>query len=167
MTIVLQRHTAHGSRARSQRHRRRTGPLAQFRLYPEARRGLYITVMVWPSLRALRRATRRLGDSQWRTTAGYCYSYDRFRIRPRRKPRRLLDFATVHLARERLTMRVVSHELMHATLAWARRVGFNLAGLAGLPDDAHASDDEERICTVHGELCREFMVKANRAGLYR
>ena len=71
-------------------------------------------------------------------------------------------------------MRIVTHELLHAAVAWARRIGFRFVALGGVgaefgsEGDGYAvSDDEERLCRVYGDLCREFMVKAERAGLYR
>lgn len=61
-------------------------------------------------------------------------------------------------------MRVVTHELFHATLAWARRIGFDFARLNA---EDSINGDEERLTYAHGHLCADFMVRANNAGLYR
>jgi hypothetical protein len=60
-------------------------------------------------------------------------------------------------------MEVVTHELFHATMAWARRVGLDLTRLA---DDDYVNQEEERVSYVHGRLCRDFMVRAEAAGIY-
>jgi hypothetical protein len=75
----------------------------------------------------------------------------------------LPEFAEVNLYRDRLTMEIVTHELFHATMAWARRVRFPVARLVAA--DA-VNDDEERLTYVHSTLCRRFMVRATAAGLY-
>jgi hypothetical protein len=70
-------------------------------------------------------------------------------------------FAVVNLWRGRLTMRVVTHELFHATMAWAHRVGFDLAKLT---ETADITQHEERITHAHCHLCSEFMRKASAPG---
>lgn len=58
-------------------------------------------------------------------------------------------------------MQCVTHELFHATMAWAHRVGYDFAPLMATADvTAH----EERITYVNCELNRQFMVKASRPG---
>ncbi len=72
--------------------------------------------------------------------------------------------ADVHFVRRRLGMEVTTHELFHATMAWARRVRFPFARLGA--DDA-VNADEERLTYVHGWLCRQFAVRAWDAGIYK
>lgn len=143
--------------------------IARFRLYPEARRGLYVRVLVFATSAELRAACREWGDRRWRRTAGMCAAYDRFRIYGRsdpRKPRRLLEFATVFLSRDNLTMRIVSHELAHASVAWAKRVGLDFKKLVRTSAGVDASSEEERFVSVFGVLCSDFVERAHGFGLY-
>jgi hypothetical protein len=70
--------------------------------------------------------------------------------------------ADVHFFRSRIGMEVTTHELLHATIAWARRVNFPFSRL----NDDSVNDDEERFCHAHGKLCCQFIRKAYEAGLY-
>lgn len=81
-----------------------------------------------------------------------------------RRKRTLGIFADAHFHRDRLGTEVVTHELFHATMAWGRRVGFPFARLG---DDDAVNRDEEIITHVHGRLCRQFVARAEAAGLYK
>lgn len=144
--------------------------IARFRLYPESSRGLYVRVIVFHDRAALKRCFREIGFRGWRTTAGYCLSYDRFRVYGRgdsRRDRRLPDFASVYVSADAMTMRIVTHELTHAAVAWGRRVGFDFASLVDDPErQGSVSNGEERFVTVVGTLCSQFMTRANALGLY-
>jgi hypothetical protein len=127
------------------------------RLYPEPNSRLYVRVQVWPTKAAFLahvRATCRFARGNavtWRTQ-GTCGRV----ITPGSR-----CFAIVNLYRSQLSMRVVTHELFHATMAWAYRVGYDFAPLMATPNIiAH----EERITYVNCELNRQFMVKALRPG---
>lgn len=132
-----------------------------FRLYPHAKSGLYVMVNVWP--------TRKEMLAQWgegrgagRTCQGFCspiHVTDYSKGRARKQP----IVAEVHLWRDHLSMMVVTHELFHASLAWARRVGFDFGRL---DDEDSINRDEERLTYAHSNMCSDFMVRANRAKLY-
>lgn len=146
----------------------------KFRLYPEPRiagsgtratNRLYVLVKVWPTARAMRAYARRSGDadSAGRNVHGYCANYriiDYRKAKPRTKPM----FAEVNMYRGKLTMECIAHELLHATIQWARRVKFDFWRLDAT-DSVNA--DEERFVYAHGRLCRQFMSRAIDAGLYR
>lgn len=140
-------------------------PLVRFRLYPEARRGLYVAVNVWETAAAMRRYARRTGDqkSARRNCHGYCACYRIVRFRARGPQRTLPVCAEVNLYAGRLTMEVVTHELFHATVQWGRRIGFDFSRL-----DSHDSinEDEERLTYAHSTMCKAFMIRACDAGLY-
>lgn len=73
-------------------------------------------------------------------------------------------FAEVHLFRgDGLSMRIVTHELFHATMAYGRRIRFDFRRLDA---DDSVNDDEERLTYAHGDLCRQFMMRATDLGLY-
>ena len=136
-----------------------TKPIARFRLYPEAPRGLYVLVNVWPNKDALVENCLCAEKSDHEGCCTEVYVTDYGKARARTKP----ICAVVNLHRDLLTMGVVTHELFHATMAWGRRIGFNFSRLGA--DDA-VNDDEERLTYAHSELCRKFMVRAIGAGLY-
>lgn len=54
-----------------------------------------------------------------------------------------------------LGVSVTSHEITHAALNWARRIGLNL------------SQEEERFCSAVGELNRQFVNKCYDWNIYR
>lgn len=132
------------------------------RLYPERGSTLYARVQVWPTQAAMlahlndnprrQRFTRRCHGACGRV------QITSFRGgRARRRP----QFAEVNLYLGALGMGVVSHELFHATMAWAYRVGFDFGPIMR---DLNTPRREERITYAHSELCRQFMVKATRRG---
>lgn len=142
----------------------------RFRLYPEPARSLYAAVIVWPTKTAMRRAVsayaRQLGQSpaQHRNTGGYCAGF-KVRQYPKGKRMRTLPiFAEVHLfAGDGLAMRIITHELFHATAEFGRRIRFDFRRLDA---EDSVNDDEERLAYAHSELCRQFMIRANALGLY-
>lgn len=60
-------------------------------------------------------------------------------------------------------MEIVTHELFHATIAYGRRIGFAWTRFG---DSDAVNKDEERMTYAHGELCKQFVLRAIRAGLY-
>lgn len=135
------------------------------RLYPERGSSLYARVQVWPTKRAFLAHVNEIhrsinGRGFGRHCDGTCSRHEVWSFKTG-KARRHRCFAVVNMWRGRLTMRVVTHELFHATMAWGYRVKFPFAGLA---TDVGVTADEERITYVHGELCRQFMVRASAPG---
>lgn len=135
--------------------------VVRFRLYPESRRGLYVAVHVWPTAKAMR---RKYGGRREVRVDGYCSPYVRQRVDASGRWRTMPVVADVHFHRKRLSMEVVTHELFHATLAWARRVRFDFSRLSDGANPINA--DEERLTYAHGRLCRAFMNRANDFRLY-
>jgi hypothetical protein len=84
---------------------------------------------------------------------GYCHAYDHFYKSGRRAP----DFAEVHLAVKCLGVAVLSHELAHAALAWARRA--KITDLYGDHNKLAVGDAEERFCYVLGDLMAQVVTK--------
>lgn len=139
----------------------RTWPVV-FRLYPERGTSLYVRVLVWPTRHAMRMHHRREGRDGAIGAAATCTSgrVQRFR---RGRWRTLPMFAEVNLCRERMGTEIVTHEFLHAAIAWGRRVGFDFTRLDA---EDSVNDDEERLCYAHGWLCRTFVERAIAAGLY-
>jgi hypothetical protein len=84
---------------------------------------------------------------------GYCYAYDRFYKSGLRAP----DFAEVHPAAKFLGVAVLSHELAHAAIAWARRTKIN--HLNEDSENSAVGDAEERLCFVLGYLMGQVFQK--------
>lgn len=143
----------------------RMKPVVRFRLYPEASNGLYVLVNVWPTAAAMRRYAKTSGsqESAGRGVHGYCAGYRVVRVRPGRPHRTEPVVGEVNLHARRLGMEVVTHELFHATMQWARRIRFDFTQLGA--EDA-VNEDEERLTYAHGRLCRAFVTRATQAGLY-
>lgn len=133
-----------------------------FRIYPE-KGTRYALVTVWPTKRAMQNAMRRGGSRPGRHTQAFCTGVEVIQIRKGRPQRKLGIFAEVNFHRNRLGMEVITHELFHATIAYGRRIKFDWSRLG---DDDAVNKDEERLTYVHGVLCREFVVRAQAAGLY-
>jgi hypothetical protein len=73
----------------------------------------------------------------------------------------------VHLVRGYLTMRIVTHELLHALFVWARRKRFDFMQLSDIGSESSAvTDDEERITYAYSRLTNDFMARACTLGLY-
>ncbi len=136
------------------------------RIYPERNSSLFARVQVWPTKKAFlahinENCTFIGGRGAGRTCQGTCSREHRTLYRKNRPARRRPIFATVNLWRGKLTMSVVTHELFHATIAWAWRVQFPLRELT---DDENVTSTEERITYAHSEMCRQFMVRALQPG---
>jgi hypothetical protein len=135
-------------------------PVAVFRLYPEENSRLYCRVTVWPTLSAMRAAStwERLG----RSCRGFCSSVQRQRL-TRGRWRTDPIFAEVHLAKDWLQTRIITHEFLHATFAFGRRIRFDWQRLDA---DDSVNAQEERLCYAHGELVSQFVDRAYKARLY-
>lgn len=124
---------------------RERSPL-RIRVYVEETPSLYARVLVWPTREAMYeyRPLRRdhLGSST-PMIGGRC-------------------FAEVCLFRDALGSRVLSHEMFHATLAWARRRGVQLDG----PAEDGVSEDEKRVAHAHSDMMRQLVDRLYAAGLY-
>jgi hypothetical protein len=134
------------------------------RLYPERRRGLYVLIQVWPTKRDLVRYSRESNHRIGRDGIALCNQLTIINYGRARRPRMLPIFAEVNFWRKRIGMEVITHELFHATLAWARRIKFPW-------DRLHAEDsvnaEEERLTHVHGRLCSQLVSRFIAVGVYR
>lgn len=136
----------------------------KFRLYPEKQSRLHALVYVWPTRKEMLEAWRaRNYRRAGRTCQGFCSPVEVWDFRKGTGRKQPL-FAEVHVWRGKLTMAVVTHEMFHAAIAWARRVRFNFSRLHA---EDSINDDEERLTYAHSNLCRDFMIRATDAGLYQ
>lgn len=137
-----------------------------FRLYPESKRsGLYVRALVFPT----RRLAAIYSDSfkEDPEQIAVCISYKTVKFYKHGGSRVRPIVADVIFHRERMGMEVITHELFHATMAWARRVRFPFGMLNDGSFDRFAMEHEEILALTHGRFCRDFNRRAQHAGLYR
>lgn len=141
----------------------------RFRLYPQLRSSLYLVVQVWPSLTSMRQYldATYLGSKPHRRTLGMCSSFKIIAYPKGKRSRTKGIFAEVNLASANLTMRIITHEMLHATMAYARRVGLNV-GTCGNENDltTAVTEVEEKLAYVHGTLCSDFVARASDLGFF-
>lgn len=150
------------TRRRRRAHRAAPVPLLRFRLYPEHGRSLFCTVNVWATRADYVAHMLAVGARAPHRDGASVSSFTRQRFNGTRW-RTLPEFAEMNLMRARLGTEVITHEMLHVAIAYGRRVRFDFRRLDA-SDSVNA--DEERLCYVHGRLCREFVNRAHDAGLY-
>lgn len=122
--------------------------MQKFRIYYNGRSGLYFLAVIHDTHAALLKA----GDYEREPgTQGFFSPYQVQRME-RGVWRTLPIVGELHLHRERLTWETISHECVHAALAWARRKRFDFARL-GAPDSINA--DEEKFTYVCSYIIAE------------
>lgn len=129
-----------------------------FRLYPkpdsdDRKSSLYVRTVVWPTRRAMIDRAKREDWPGARDLWGFCLAYEP-------KDGEGAAVAEVHLCVPHLTPDVVTHEMLHATFAWARRVRveWDRVGQVGGESEWFVRD-EERICYAHGSLVQQFTAR--------
>lgn len=132
----------------------------RIRLFPEPASSLHVTVRVSATVKAMRRDARACGatlgsrERVW----GLSHNFTRIRILPCGRQRKRPQFGNVFLSATGLTPEIVTHELAHATFAWAARVGIHV-------DEVHPFTDEERWCYAHGRMVADLTRRLERVGL--
>lgn len=123
-------------------------PLAVFDVRPEPRKRRYFRVLVWGTLKELRAYT---GVKAYAVTTYYTLTppgADKYRS------------AEISFAQRYLTHGLLTHEGLHAILAWAHAVGIDLTKsfLEGI--EAH----EERVCDAIGRTLGEIIERLTKEG---
>lgn len=77
----------------------------------------------------------------------------------------LRTIGEIHFYRRQIGAYVVSHELLHAALGWARKIKLDFNPIM-LRDGGFAHPNEEALCEVHGRLMQQFVKKCVELGLY-
>lgn len=133
---------------------------------------LYVRMVVWPNVGAMRRQARRRGHGDMHDALAYCHEWQRWYPcggRLRRDPK----VAEVHLAETRLDVAILSHELLHAAAAWIRREGRDFADMNADGADVHRPADrpeaitEERLAHVHTFLIDQAIAELRRWNLVK
>ncbi len=143
-------------------------PITSFRIYPE-RRGLHFLVYVWPTKSAMLAHFRREHLHADRRTVAQCSTYRRLKVdaagRMRTSPR--MGEISFHLGR--VTAEVLSHEVAHAALGWARRIGIRLSDAegSGRTSQGLVSDAEERYCYGLGRMIEQVNHQFHRRGVWK
>lgn len=73
-------------------------------------------------------------------------------------------FGRINLHRQKLTTEIACHEIAHAGIAWARRVGIEPLAC----DEGHMDEpeDNERFCYAMGRMMAQFSNHAYRLKLW-
>lgn len=147
------------------RRRRESPGFVTFRVYARrSRRGLYVTVRVFGTqrelVRTIRAENRRFGKDEV-TESDVQGLMQTHRVWSGRRRRLLPGIGVVNLHRARLGIVVVTHEFGHAMFEWAnrQRLWKHLASGNTMPV-------EERILHAQSEMIRQYMVRAEKLGLY-
>jgi hypothetical protein len=147
-------------------------PDVRFRLYPEGR-WFYFAVNVWPDKPTMDDHFEHIGGVAYRASqrdaVANCQGADRYLVRPGRPLRKTGCCGEINFHRGRITTEIASHEIGHAALGWARRVG--LPGIKLSPkdwqgDEQRVTDDEERFCYALGRMVQQFADRAFRYKLW-
>jgi len=137
------------------------------RLYPEpGRRHLYVRAVVFHRRKDMLEFWR-LCDGKPMHARARCQEVDQYRFDKGKSRRKTGLIACVSLWRGEMGTATVTHEFTHATMAWARRRGLDVAsiddGKAGVIPQDHP---EERIAEALGHLTSQFVARASASGLY-
>jgi len=131
----------------------------RFRLYPE-NRSLYFHVYVWPDKRSMLKGIRAIRGSAYarkeKVAVAVCSSFN-----DRKDP----CCGEIFCYGNCLDIEIVSHETLHATLGWARRIGLPLKAAGS--DGPHVGGEEERFCYAHGQMVSQFVGHLKRRGVWR
>lgn len=142
-------------------------PIAIFRLRPDPGRTLYVRAQVWPS-KVLMHAYLRAVGLQPDDCLGRCTAVEVRHFNSDGTSRLAPMFAEVNLCIPHLGIGIVSHELLHATFAYARRCRLDGRTVfdRSLDTGGDCSPDEEWLCYAHGSLVSQFTRRAYEQGLY-
>lgn len=142
--------------------------ITTFRLYPVEGCTLYVRVHIHRTIKLMRAHSAALhvrgisSDKVGRGCGGFCANWQlwyKIGARWQRDP----CVAEVNMCLYYKGTNVAMHELFHATAAWGRRVGLKWRRL---DDDDAVNSSEEDLAYIHGELCRQFVNRAYKAGIY-
>lgn len=118
---------------------------------------------------AVRAENESLGLKHYRTRRliGECVGVSCYR--GHKQKRRLTGcFAWVRFPKKYLTMSTITHELFHATVRWAERVGLEAIptghqdGPTNMEPGNRVDNIEERCASIHDYLCRAVVVQLNK-----
>jgi hypothetical protein len=128
------------------------GQVAAFRVFPESRSGLFYRVRLFDSERALGQYLR--SDDIDRSAAygarALCSRWTRTRTTANGRTRTMPDMGEILFVVRSLDAEVVSHEVGHAAIGWAQRIGIRPFGTG--TDCQYAGPDEERYCYALGRM---------------
>jgi hypothetical protein len=137
-----------------------------FRVCPARRGRLFFDVRIYPDEQRMRRALRRqdrwLGTRRdWSRSEAVCTSFEtqiQLRGRWTRTPR----LGVLFFHRRSLGAGLVAHEMTHAAVVWARRVGVSGRRVWHQRGDWEGGANE-RFADAVGNLCAHFWVAFYRA----
>ena len=130
--------------------------LATFDVRPEPRKRRFFRVMVWPTLRDLRKYVNSP------ITAGAHAA-----TLTHTKPLVGNKYLSVEIlfAERHLTHDLITHECLHAVLGWAHLLGIDVsASVAAGLEGNFTNPDEERVCYAIGRTHQRIMAQLKSEG---
>jgi hypothetical protein len=131
---------------------RPSGQVACFRIYPESPRGLFYTVKLFATELAMREYL--IADDIDRSAAygarALCSRWTRTRTTGTGRTRTLPEMGEILFVAPLIDHEVISHEVAHAAIGWAQRIG--IRPFATGTDCQYAGPDEERYCYALGRM---------------
>ncbi|MCE5247908.1 hypothetical protein LLG88_13425 [bacterium] len=139
----------------------------KFRVYPSSASGLFAKVYVFDTFRAMRDAIRHIDQAlpagrRWRTVDRRRLGGQVTRVTHADADGRILsgEFALIYLARPGLRMGIITHESVHAGLAWMLRRGVKM-----LPLTDDGKPHEEQLASVVDSIARQIVTRCDAEGL--
>lgn len=142
--------------------------MKRFRVYPKAGSSLYVRVVLFPSAKAMLEAISEErfapapSDAKDARPAATTREWSVWRVRADGTSKRHPCVAEIRLRTDRLGSSIISHEALHATFAWARRIGFDFGRLMIDPVNA----DEEALSYIHSNLVSGIVDRLYAIGAY-
>lgn len=129
--------------------------MKKFRIYPTVGHSLFCEVIVWPTRKAfVDHLSRRTG-----LTKKYVNSKGAVFLGIKGDGRK---FGEIHHVESGLDIEYATHEIAHAALFWANRVGMLIKHTHNL----EASSSEERFAIAVGIMSNQFVRGCNRHGIW-
>lgn len=141
-------------------------PALRFTVRPFTKRKEYVVVLVWRSKADMLAHAKANHHSATDTTGAYCHTYDRWWFKNGERDRLMGDFAEVNFHLGQVTTETVTHELFHATIGLAYRLGILPKLMSHGTEDGLCGDAEEDCAYAHGRMCRLVTNRLHRAKVW-
>jgi hypothetical protein len=139
----------------------------KIRLYPEpATSSLYCLAHIWPNNKTMIKEVNKLpymGTEYYKIKKNEGVMATALPLSVRRDNRLMPVFSHIHFCTEYLEEFTISHELLHAAIAWQHRVELDKAFMFS----SSVNRDEERFCYAHGAMVLQLTARLSKLGMYK
>lgn len=128
--------------------------MIKFRIYPEDK-SLYFLIHIYDTKKDLQAKIKKFSQGKLdKRTRARVSPFDVVKVKANGVSRKQPILGMVLFWKDDIGTNVITHEFFHATSTYARRVGLDF------------EKDEERLATVHGQMCAKFVKKCYDKGVY-